>query len=30
MNTQTNTEGDMQTDKIQMYTTSWCGDCQVT
>lgn len=20
----------VQTDKVQMYTTSWCGDCQVT
>ena len=20
----------IQTDKVQMYTTSWCGDCQVT
>ena len=25
--TQTDTA---QTDKVQMYTTSWCGDCQVT
>ena len=20
----------VQTDKVMMYTTSWCGDCQVT
>ena len=29
MDVQTRPVGDIEQDKVKMYTTSWCGDCQV-